>query len=63
MEKKDKKKMRNRFRIGKDSEGWKLVIWDDDGEERSKRFTYKFVLDFCAFNLMVKGYTEIKEPV
>lgn len=63
MEKTDKRKIRNRFWIGKDSDGWKLVIWDDDGEERSKRFNAKFIMDFCVYNLKTKGYTELKDPL
>lgn len=63
MEKTDKKKMRKRFWIGKDSYGWRLVIWDDDGEERSKRFATKFMLSVCVINLTAKGYTELKDPL
>lgn len=63
MEKTDKKKMRNRFWIGRDSDGWKLVIWDGDGEERVKRFATKFMLSFCVINLTAKGYTELKDPL
>lgn len=63
MEKTDKRKIRNRFWIGKVSEGWKLVIWDDEGEERSKRFNSKFIMNFCVCNLKAKGYTELKDPL
>lgn len=56
-------KMRNMFWIGKENKGWSLTVWDEDGEERRKTFSTKFMLSVCIINLMAKGYRELKDPI